>query len=53
MKEKEISALTADFFDSTHPLPKVCALQFKSINFYSLSSCALRLFADNFAIDSL
>jgi hypothetical protein len=25
-KEKEIPALTADFFDSTHPLPKVCAL---------------------------
>jgi hypothetical protein len=26
MKEKEILALTADFFDSTHPLPEVCAL---------------------------
>jgi hypothetical protein len=25
-KEKEIPALTADFFDSTHPLPKVRAL---------------------------
>jgi hypothetical protein len=25
-KENEIPALTADFFDSTHPLPKVCAL---------------------------
>jgi hypothetical protein len=25
-KEKEIPALTADFFDSTHPLPEVCAL---------------------------
>jgi hypothetical protein len=25
-KEKEIPALTANFFDSTHPLPKVCAL---------------------------
>jgi hypothetical protein len=24
-KEKEIPALTADFFDSAHPLPKVCA----------------------------
>jgi hypothetical protein len=25
-KEKEIPALAADFFDSTHPLPEVCAL---------------------------
>jgi hypothetical protein len=25
-KENEIPALTADFFDSTHPLPEVCAL---------------------------
>jgi hypothetical protein len=25
-KEKEILALTADFFDSAHPLPEVCAL---------------------------
>jgi hypothetical protein len=25
-KEKEIPALTADFFDSTHPLPEVCTL---------------------------
>jgi hypothetical protein len=25
-KEKEIPALTADFFDSSHPLPEVCAL---------------------------
>jgi hypothetical protein len=25
-KENEIPALSADFFDSTHPLPKVCAL---------------------------
>jgi hypothetical protein len=24
--QKEISTLTADFFDSTHPLPEVCAL---------------------------
>jgi hypothetical protein len=24
--QNEIPALTADFFDSTHPLPKVCAL---------------------------
>jgi hypothetical protein len=25
-KEKEIPALTTDLFDSTHPLPEVCAL---------------------------
>jgi hypothetical protein len=25
-KENEIPALSADIFDSTHPLPKVCAL---------------------------
>jgi hypothetical protein len=25
-KENEILALAADFFDSTHPLPEVCAL---------------------------
>jgi hypothetical protein len=25
-KENEIPAFTADFFDSTHPLPEVCAL---------------------------
>jgi hypothetical protein len=25
-KENEIQALSANFFDSTHPLPKVCAL---------------------------
>jgi hypothetical protein len=52
-KEKEISALIADFFNSTHPLPRVCTLQLESIDFYSLSSCVLRLFADNFAIGSL
>jgi hypothetical protein len=38
MKEKEIPALTADFFDSAHPLPKVCALQLGSINFCLLCS---------------
>jgi hypothetical protein len=32
-KEKEIPALTADFFDSAHPLPKVCALQLEIIDF--------------------
>jgi hypothetical protein len=25
-KENEIPALSADYFDSTHPLPKVCAM---------------------------
>jgi hypothetical protein len=37
-KEKEIPALTADFFDSAHPLPKVCALQIESIDFCLLCS---------------
>jgi hypothetical protein len=38
MKEKEIPALIADFFDSAHPLPKVCALQLESIDFCLLCS---------------
>jgi hypothetical protein len=38
-KEKEIPALTADFFDSAHPLPKVCSLQLDSIDLYALSAC--------------
>jgi hypothetical protein len=33
-KENEIPVLTTDFFDSAHPLPKVCTLQLKSIDFY-------------------
>jgi hypothetical protein len=33
-KEKEIPTLTADFFDSGHPLPKVCVL--KTQNFWIL-----------------
>jgi hypothetical protein len=32
-KENDIPALTADFFDSAHPLPKVCTLQLESIDF--------------------
>jgi hypothetical protein len=32
---------------------QVCSLQLESIDLYSLSSCVLRLFADNFVIDSL
>jgi hypothetical protein len=42
-KEKEIPALTADFFDSSHPLPKVCALQLESIDFYLLCSFYLNV----------
>jgi hypothetical protein len=42
-KEKEIPALTAHFFDSAHPLPKVCALQLESINFYLLCSFCLNV----------
>jgi hypothetical protein len=41
-KEKEITSLTGDFFDSAHPLPKVCALQLESIDF-----CLLRSFCLN------
>jgi hypothetical protein len=37
-KEKEIPALTANFFDSAHPFPKVCALQLESIDFCLLCS---------------
>jgi hypothetical protein len=32
-KENEIPALTADFFDTVHPLPKVCTLQLEIIDF--------------------
>jgi hypothetical protein len=37
-KEKEIPASTADFFDSAHPLPKVCVLQLENIDFCLLCS---------------
>jgi hypothetical protein len=32
-KDDEIPALTADFFDSDHPLPTVCALLFTNFSF--------------------
>jgi hypothetical protein len=35
-KENEIPALTANFFDSTHPLPAICALQFVHADFLFL-----------------
>jgi hypothetical protein len=34
-KDDEIPALTADFFDSKHPLPAVCALSFAKFSFFA------------------
>jgi hypothetical protein len=35
-KDNEIPTLTADFFDSAHPLPTVCALSFTNFSFVCL-----------------
>jgi hypothetical protein len=35
-KDNEIPTLTADFFDSTYPLPAVCALSFTNFSFVRL-----------------
>jgi hypothetical protein len=35
-KDDEVPALTADFFDSEHPLPAVCALSFTNFSFIRL-----------------
>jgi hypothetical protein len=51
--QNEIPALTADFFDSTHPLPKVCALSLESIDFCSSFSCVVRCFVDTFSTNVL
>jgi hypothetical protein len=46
-KDDEIPALTADFFDSEHPLLAVCALSFTNFSFILLVCCCC--FPDSFA----
>jgi hypothetical protein len=47
-KDDEIPVLTADFFDSEHPLPAVCALSFTNFSFIILLICCC-CFPDSFA----
>jgi hypothetical protein len=46
-KDDEIPTLTADFFDSEHSLPAVCALSFTKFSFTLLVCCCC--FPDSFA----
>jgi hypothetical protein len=47
-KDDKIPALVADFFDSEHPLPAVCAFSFANFSFIRLLSLCYCL-SDSFA----